>query len=151
MSELSNDNIVESQELSLPVTREEPVANDSNDLFGEEDQSTSNQQDDFFSNIQQPDQPDQPIIETNEELETVHKSTDVELPQEIPLEQEQIPQQPQQQEKYFLLRRRRKGSHLQPITTSIHFLLLPLLVFTNKFILLFYFKHNYSFAISDSV
>lgn len=47
MSELSNDNIVESQELSLPVTREEPVANDSNDLFGEEDQSTSNQQDDF--------------------------------------------------------------------------------------------------------
>lgn len=98
MSELSNDNIVESQELSLPVTREEPVANDSNDLFGEEDQSTSNQQDDFFSNIQQPDQPDQPIIETNEELETVHKSTDVELPQEIPLEQEQIPQQPQQQE-----------------------------------------------------
>ena len=98
MSELSNDNIVESQELSLPVTREEPVANDSNDLFGGDDQSTSNQQDDFFSNIQQPDQPDQPIIETNEELETVHKSTDVELPQEIPLEQEQIPQQPQQQE-----------------------------------------------------
>lgn len=98
MSELSNDNIVESQELSLPVTREEPVANDSNDLFGEEDQSTSNQQDDFFSNIQQPDQPDQPIIETNEELETVHKPTDVELPEEIPLEKEQIPQQPQQQE-----------------------------------------------------
>ena len=28
----------------------------------------------------------------------MHKSTDVELPQEIPLEQEQIPQQPQQQE-----------------------------------------------------
>ena len=62
MSELSNDNIVESQELSLPVTREEPVANDSNDLFGGDDQSTSNQQDDFFSNIQQPDQPDQPIV-----------------------------------------------------------------------------------------
>ena len=52
----------------------------------------------FSPTYSKPDQPDQPIIETNEELETVHKSTDVELPQEIPLEQEQIPQQPQQQE-----------------------------------------------------
>ena len=50
------------------------MANDSNDLFGGDDQSASNQQDDFFSNIQQPDQPDQPIIETNEELKTVHKT-----------------------------------------------------------------------------
>ena len=72
------------------------MANDSNDLFGGDDQSASNQQDDFsptYSNqINQINQLLRPM--KNLKLCT---NQPMELPEEIPLEQEQIPQQPQQQ------------------------------------------------------